>query len=271
MRDMPMHSLAVTGGDVRNQIAPKQYAKWRMPMTWYRVARWMYWFQGMDALANPHSATPTAELAACRCRGPCTAAPCGTVTIAAAPASSGPSEPDRLLGLLGEAGDAIEHGEPRCRCCCCPAGSLTGGGRCCCCWTATIPPAAASAPSAAATAATAAAAWAAAAARRRWRWGYARWYCCTAATKSRNPNSGHSTSVKTSSAWRLCHSRKSERRVSPLVRTSRSTGGQPAVYSCCSSASMPPPLQLLLALLLPQLLLKGCCGCCCAARLSSAR
>ena len=221
-------------------------------------------------------------LAAARRRRGCKASACAASVAAAAAKLALSADPsDRLLGLLGEAGEAMEHGEQRCRPCRPSASASLSAGSCCQAQARCPAAPAAAAPGACRTAtataagarpctsaAAAAAACASAAACRRCRCACWRWYCCTAATRSKNPNSGHSTWVKTSSACRHCHSKKSDSRVSPLVRTSKSTGGQPRVYSAPSSAaavSRPGPLPLLDA---PLLLLSAACW---AAKLSSAR
>lgn len=229
------------------------------------------------------SALHAAPGAACRDRSvagilprPCDApAPVPADAVAAASkAAAGISSAEaseRLLGLLGEAGEATEHGEP-CWCCCdnatftrrmcCPCSCCCSCCSCCrrscptcpavCCWQACRSDSCRGllqARHAAAAVAAASARCSASAARRRCKCAQCCWNCVTAATRSRNPNSGHSTGVKTSSAERLCQSRKSERRVSPLVRTSRSTGGHPAVYRCRSSPD-PQALPSTLALAL---------------------
>ena len=58
-----------------------------------------------------------------------------------------------------------------------------------------------------------------------------------AAKSSASRKSGQSTSVKTSSAYAHCQRRKFEIRRSPLVRTSRSSSGSPAVQSAASRSS----------------------------------
>src|SRR5271157_6152959 len=56
------------------------------------------------------------------------------------------------------------------------------------------------------------------------------WNASIASSNSLPRKSGHSVSVTKISAYAACHSRKLLSRISPLVRISRSSSGNPCVY-----------------------------------------